>query len=917
MSGVAALTRAGSCLPTRRTVFPLTKIRMPLERPHTVARSALLERLHAALLSCQVVLVVAPAGYGKTTFLVQGLRQLPEGAAVAWLRADPDDDLHRFLSSLAATLDPYDLPWRVAPEGLGALADGEHGLRRIANELCGALAASGVARGVIAIDDLQAIADPRVLEVLDLTLQSLPETWTLVLASRAEPHLSLARMWAEGQVAEFRQEDLRFTAEEVRELIRATVAPAGAATEGEQVEHLLRDTDGWAAGLCLSLGAVGAGLASARTRLGRRHLFEYLASEVLRDMPAGLQDFLRRCSVLDELTARRCAAVSGDPRAAVWLEEIERRGLFATVLDGPEPTLKLHDLFRSFLEDQLLRLYPDELPQLLQRAAADEQDIAHKVELLLQAGAWPAAEDVLIAIGSTTLSVADRPQLRRLVERFPAGMQERSPALAYLRGLAAWPAQEYVALLANMHAAAEGFEQRGQTQQARKARAYEALALFMAGRVDEGRALSVALRQGPAQTDVETQALGELFDYWYTMVKGPVDGPAAHLSRMTGLLAGAPAELWLRCTPPVTAFVNRPRHSQAVERFVREGFAIAGESHQHLRAALEFLEASLHVAKAEFPLASSLVRRMYEDFGWLALPQARETGIQSVHDVLLGRPGAEQGLRERIGKVLAAPESRPAHMRNGLETMARIAAANGAWEAARQAVRVLEQEGPFPEGPAIAFPTAILRGRFALEDGDARAACELLRPLLATLAQTDRYGADAYVRITLAVAELRCAAVSQAWAALEPAIERAAESGQITALVLPGIELLAELVRADWGDTADRKALAQLAGWLAHFQRLRAGDTTLAPAAGIAAGAGAPQQLERHERHVAEAGVADLTERELEVMRCLAAGDSNKVIARKLDLSPHTVKRHVARILERLDMASRGEAASWYRGRVE
>jgi LuxR family maltose regulon positive regulatory protein len=852
-----------------------------------------------------VVTLIAPAGYGKTTALLQALRSLPQGTPIAWLRADPDDDLQRFLSSLAAALDPYDLPWRASPDALAAIADRAQGFRRIADELCLALAGAGVTHGVIAIDDLECIGDTRVLRVLDLVQGALPEAWTLVLASRVDPPLSLARRWVEGTLAEFRQSDLRFSLEEVKRLIGTAHGSVG---EGE-AERLLRDADGWAAGLCLALS--GHGSAPAGARLGRRHLYEYLAAEVLNDMPAGLRDFLLRCSVLPELSASRCVEVSRDPRAVAWLREIERRGLFVSVLsDGPELTLKLHDLFRSFLEDQLLRRQPEELPLLLRRAAAGEEDVTRKVELLLQAGAWEVAEQVLVQAMSSALSVTDRPQLSRLIECFPAGLRESSPALAYLRGLAAWPVLEYETMLDNMRAAANGFDASGQGVPARRARAYQALALFMAGRVEEAHHLSLAVRQGH-ELDLEGHVACTLFDHWYTLLQGPAGGPAEQLSRLTDLLIGAPAELWNRCMPVLIGFVGRPGYRAALERFVREGLRVAGDSNLPLRAALEHWEASAHVFRADLARAGPMLRRLREDCAWLG----RATGgrvnlLFNVADVLAGEQHPGRTLDSWIDAMAAARGPRSMLTRNSLEVIARINAANGQWDAARDAVRIIEAHGPFPEGVVLRFPTDILRARFALEEGDTYTVRALLRPLMGPLLECDRCGTDAYVRITLAVAELRSGAVREAWAVLEPAIERTAESGQLAALVFPGIELLAELVHADWRDVADPRALEQLSLWLDHLRALRAG----ARPGDAAALARRRSEEASSDRPVPTLG--ELSHRELEVLQCIAAGESNKAIARRLGLSPHTVKRHVARILDRIEVSSRGQAACWYHDRM-
>src|SRR5262249_10862332 len=152
---------------------------------------------------------------------------------------------------------------------------------------------------------------------------------------------------------------------------------------------------------------------------------------IFETLPAGLQDFLLKVSVLRELRASRCAAVAQDPRALQWLEDIERRGLFASVLDvGDELTLKLHDLFRDFLEDRLKREQPDAWLELQRRAATGETDSLRRITQLLKAGDWDAAERHLVDAVPGLLPQGGGARALRLAEQFPAERQAASPRLA-------------------------------------------------------------------------------------------------------------------------------------------------------------------------------------------------------------------------------------------------------------------------------------------------------------------------------------------------------------------------------------------------------------------------------------------------------------------------------------------------------
>ncbi|MFL6662132.1 MAG: transcriptional regulator, partial [Rhizobacter sp.] len=141
--------------------FALTKIQPPRGRSRLVERAPLEERLADAIAHASLVLVSAPAGFGKTAAITRQLGRLPEGTALAWIAIDEDDDLGRLAACLVAALEPFDLPWRTSPEALVAAQDGQRAARQVlVSELLNALAATDVPRGLIVLDDAHRIADP-------------------------------------------------------------------------------------------------------------------------------------------------------------------------------------------------------------------------------------------------------------------------------------------------------------------------------------------------------------------------------------------------------------------------------------------------------------------------------------------------------------------------------------------------------------------------------------------------------------------------------------------------------------------------------------------------------------------------------------------------------------------------------------
>ncbi len=435
--------------------FALTKIQPPRPRASLIVRDPLEQRMAAAARGKRLVLLAAPAGFGKTAALTRLIARLGTDAAVAWIAVDVDDDPLGLLACLCAALEPFDPPWRIDPEALVAMAGGSRADRRTAaSELINALAACDVARGLIVVDDAHRIRDPAVFEFLDQLLERLPPHWGVIVSTRTDPPLALARLRAHEELAEFRERDLRFGLDEVHALLPELPESRDV---GATCARLLERTHGWAVGLRLAVNGLGSGAGNG-SMVGDgatdRHVFDYLLAEVLDAMPADLRSFLLRCSVLSELTAGRCAAVSADARAASWLDEIERRGLFVSVLEGPEPTLRLHDLFRDFLLDRLRREMTAELPALYRRAAAGEPDTLRRIGYLICSGDWSNAEAVLAeAGGEIILAVGPGPVLR-LLEQFPAWLRERSGVLAHVRCLCAWARWDWVAMQAAASAGA-------------------------------------------------------------------------------------------------------------------------------------------------------------------------------------------------------------------------------------------------------------------------------------------------------------------------------------------------------------------------------------------------------------------------------------------------------------------------------
>lgn len=891
--------------PARR--FAATKIQPPAPRPGLlIERPGLERRLGQALQGQRLVLVSAAAGFGKTSALARQLQRLPAGTAVAWVSCDEGDAPAQLLACLVAALEPYDPPWRVEPETLIETAS-RPGLdaaarRTIATEVINALAACEVPHGVIVVDDLHRVDCPEVAEFVGLLVERLAPHWTLCIATRSDPALPLGRWRAQGHLAEFRLDDLRFDPAEAEALMRQAGADPALA------RSLVERTAGWPVGLRLAAqvlaGRSGDPAMQAAQWTINRQVFDFLAAEVLDRMEADLRRFLLRTSVLTELSPARCAAVAGDPHAAARLEQIERAGLFVSVVGEDEPALRLHDLFREALAQRLARELPDEMPQLLRRAAAGEGDAQRRVALLVRAEAWDEAATVVREQVPLLLTAGVVNDAVRLIEQLPQGPREQLPEVQLSGALTGWARWHWADMLAHADRAAAGFVRRGQGADARLARAYRAVALRGAGRRDDSDAEVAALQRDLVDhpADRTTPQLLSLLQVWMAFDDLRFDRLPALLEAQLDLLErhDGPADLWYQCVP-LPPYVGLPGTAPALQRYVRGVLQRTEDGPGELRMLARGLQGSLRlwagdvsgavkvladvageVSWRDYPLRATLHTHMPLALGELLLGDAagfrRDIGVlQDTFD----RWGSDSGLKPRLGTEYY--------------TVARWHLAAGDAATAAALFDEVSQLGHPLERPSFLAQRDPLAGYRAWTRGDTEAAADLWQPLLAMDAPAfELMGQASELRLRTAWVRVQQRRLPDAAAVLRPLRARHAGDVDVAGLWIAGPAILSALAEVRWGGLADTAGAPALRRWADQAAALR----RAAPAAPEGA-PGAPP--------------GGLSEREFEVLQRIAAGEANKVIARTLDLSPHTVKRHVANILDKLALSSRGQAAAWLR----
>ena len=343
----------------------VSKLRSPPTRAGTVPRSSLIDRLERED-ARPIVSVVAPAGYGKTTLLSQWAER--NGQAFAWVSVDEaDNDAKVLLSYVATALD------RVQPVGervFEALASPESSVPGSVVPRLGSALWSMTTPVVLILDDVHLLRNSECRAALSVLADHVPAGSRLVLAGRDEPPVRVARLRAEGRLAEIGPGDLSLTVQEAASLLRA----AEVVLVDEDVTELHRRTEGWPVGLYLAalyLRQGGSPRGAAASFGGDdRFVSAYVESEFLARISSSQREFLTRTAALERMSGPLCEAVLEVPGSAAALAGLAQSNLLLVPLDHRGQWYRYHHLFRDLLLAELERVEPGLLPVLRRRAAA-------------------------------------------------------------------------------------------------------------------------------------------------------------------------------------------------------------------------------------------------------------------------------------------------------------------------------------------------------------------------------------------------------------------------------------------------------------------------------------------------------------------------------------------------------------------
>lgn len=908
--------------PVRRERLVATKLQPPTYAGDLVCRRLLLERLAAAR-GCRLALIRAPAGYGKTTLAVQWRDALQyEGAAVAWLNLDEDDnDPTRFLSYLIAGLAKVD--GALGQDLLSALeAHSEEATKFILGDLINNIAVFGQDLFLM-LDDWHLIHEQRIQDALAFLLSHAPANFHILITSRRRLPLPLARLRVEGQVVEIDAGELRFDADESRQFIQDI---NDLALSDDALRLLWQTTDGWVAALqlaSLSLRASTDPDASLKVfsdesgRAGLQAIGEYLAENVLDNLPAATLDFLTRTSILDRLSAPLCVAVSGNAESQRILEQLEGQDLFIRPLDEKRQWFRYHHLFAAYLRRRLVRDHPEAV-QALHRAAcawfAAQGHVSEAVGHALQAGEMDRAIDLVERDAMWLVEHSRMASLLGLVKRLPARRLVDRPNLQMAIGWA--------------HCLTHHPD--------RVTNALNLLDASLADRAQDDDA-AAQLRAEARLLRGSTGIYGDHVQSVEELVKPCLEEPEAHRPWVVAVAANVLS--WVRIQSfdfagarslQTWALVYHERTQGPFSGIYGRCFAgMAAAQQGELRAAAEQFRDALALARETAGrhshaarLAGALWGRINYEYNDLEhaenlLEEARALGAEGgVADFSLATYIFLARLRAQAGDVAAAhsllDEGAQTALQLGIERLAaavdgervRFYLAEGDIHLAERALVPAAELAPAATGIDVQIweTRELARARVERAQGQSQAALARLQALLELARAHGRGLAATCLRVPLALALEDSGESARAQATLAQALELAAPQGMIRTFLdegaQPSLERLREAARHG-------KLLPPLsAAAVYHLNRIiAAGRGAPEPAGPVPSpGQGTPPRTEFF--------VEPLKTRELQMIRLLGKGCSNKEIARNLGVGVNTVKWYLKSAYAKLCVSRRTQAVA-------
>ncbi|QBD75121.1 hypothetical protein EPA93_03560 [Ktedonosporobacter rubrisoli] len=923
---IAPPRKASSASPLLLT----SKLHIPRLPMQYVPRARLLAQLEQGREGA-LTLVSAPAGSGKTTLLAAWASSTH--FPVAWISLETaDNDPARFLSYLIAALARLDERFETAMQAyhISDNRDAERVLTGILNDLAQLLQQDVF----VILDDYHVLTTEAIHTLLRFLLDHLPEHLHLVIGTRADPPVSLARLRARGQLNEVRTTELRFASGEVASLVHTM----GLALSDEATDLLEQRTEGWIAGIQL-LALALRGQADATTFLQtfrgtHRFLLDYVSEEVLAQQTPETRRFLLLSCVLERMTGPLCDAVTELPDSQSRLAQLLRANLFVSALDNTETWYRYHPLFANSLRTQLQKLEPDLLPHLYARASQwyeQQQSLEEACDYAFLAGELARAANLVTQLLPSLVEQGRFERLGNWLSQLPVELIVTSPQLYITlpwHSLSMRPLESIARQLQHM----EQHVQEQQTTDSAWEEAQGVLSLF--------------------------QALNALSEHRHKQAFKLIHEALQHLTPRASELS----QMLVRFLQLILSLTYSERGDlSAAERILRDlSMEQPARQRSLIQMAAMFLLGELYKAQGQLHKAEKLYKTLLlapgsrQDLApMLLLLQSfalmRQACLLYERNRLEGATyGIEQVLKSLPGAMLKLipPELHQPFYGYGLWIQARIELAQGRaeaaryfLEAARQHPEIYEEIHPGKDSSPVDISTLV--ARLALSCGEFEMANRWVETnsiryddTPETLAQGQQVFAYlTLARILIARGRSRQAEAETALKQANILLERWHTCA--TRLGFQGwlieLQMLTALALQAQGKT--RQALTTLGGVLAQAEpegyiRLFADEgepmrhilsqvsmyttasaryiqqiLTAMPAMSLALPAPAAQE-------VTQALIDPLSSRERDVLSLLATGASNQQIAERLVISLNTAKRHVKHILAKLAVLNRTQAAA-------
>lgn len=899
-----------------------TKLYTPPLPARLVARSRLLERLDEGLRpGHKLLLLSAPAGFGKTTLLSEWISTLKPDVKSCWLALDEaDDDPARFLAYLVAGLQMLE-----PGIGQGGVEFQQQSLQDALAVLINRFVALSGERAaadsmfILVLDDLHLVTLPPIYDGLTFLLDHMPAQMRLVIATRADPPVPLARLRARGQLTELRQSDLRFALDEAAEFLNHV---KGLGLAAESVSALAARTEGWIAGLQMAALALESMLARQhgdpasfiRAFAGsHRYVLDYLVEEVLQRQPPDVQQFLLQTSVLERLCGPLCDAVlasenhpSPVAHSQTLLEYLERANLFVVPLDDRREWYRYHRLFADLLQQRLQQSCPDLALSLQLRASvwcAQNGLMAEAIDYALAAQDFQRAAYLVDQAAQATLMRSEVTTFLRWMQALPDAWVRQYPSLCiYYAWALLMSGYPWAEVTARLQEAAED----SPVVSAQAAALHSFMALFQ-GHVTRADELSRQALAHLPEDDAFLRGFATFSKAAVCFDRGDAEAGRRALAEVlrpdqkTGNMAMGImalcylAESYLRQGQLLKA---QSIYQQALalatlpagQRLPVAGVALMGlgelaREWNDFDAATEYLEEGLELGKRWGKVS------LFDGYLSLAfLKQAQGDVAGAQHFVRLAQELAVQFDATQVDDWSVAMSQALLWLRQG------DLAAVAQWAQDRQ-VDGCPEFGPHDDqaylnGRLRKYEQLVL-ARWSVAQGQPVEALALLEQSRVQMQQRGRMSRVIEIDALQALAFQAQGWTDDAMASLERALTHARPEGYVRLFADEG-EPMRALLRAARQKLGGDLALA------AYIDKLLSAFVEIPPQ---------PDALPRPLAQSA-ALVEPLSERELQVLRLLTGGMSVAEIAAKLFVSVSTVRTHVKNVYAKLDVHSRYEAVA-------